>query len=545
MPCLTWSSAAFLGELGMARDYRPVLRDQVFLLPLDARDWLPEDHLVWFVLDVIDTLDVSAFEVSRRRGGVGTAGYDPRMLLSLLVYAYCRGVRSSRQIERLCHTDIAFKVLCAGDIPDHATIARFRAGSEKAFAGLFAQVLMIAARAGLARFGTIAIDGTKIPANASIDANRGADWFDQQTTQIAAGIVEEAQKVDEAENANAARGAVADGDRLPRTLASRAERADRIGRAEAELTEQQQRLGAEDKARSESAQVRLETSRAGQPVRGRIPDGPLRLAEAKAHLDRELRDHQAKLDRRAALIAAGKKPMGARPVPTEEHSRIIRARRVVAAAEAAATDATQKKDASKKSLPKTVANLTDPDSRIMPTRRGFLQGYNAQVAVTGDHIIIAIDTTQNPNDMTSFVPMMTVAVAAADTAHRATGSPEHQIGVVLADAGYCSNSNLNAPGPDRLIALGKSREQAAAARQSPTAGPPPVGATTREVMAHRLRTPEGAAAYKRRGATVEPSIGTLKTILARFSRRGLTAARSELNLAAAAYNLRKIHTAAL
>ncbi|WP_326564181.1 transposase [Micromonospora peucetia] len=139
------------------------------------RDWLPEDHLVWLVLDVVETLDVSAFEASRRRGGVGAAGYDPRMLLTLLVYAYCRGVRSSRQVERRCHTDVAFKVLCTADIPDHATIARFRAGSGHAFAGLFEQVLMIAARAGLARFGTIAIDGTKIPASASIDANRGQD----------------------------------------------------------------------------------------------------------------------------------------------------------------------------------------------------------------------------------------------------------------------------------------------------------------------------------------------------------------------------------
>lgn len=465
------------------------------------------------------------------------------MLLSLLVYSYCRGVRSSRQIERQCHTDIAFKVLCAGDIPDHATIARFRAGSEDAFAGLFAHVLLIAARAGLARFGTIAIDGTKIPANASIDANRGQDWFDKRAAQIATGIVDEAESVDAAENAQAAReGDDADGDRVPAALADRSGRAERVRRASAELAEQHRRLGADDDARRTAARARLKASRSGQPVRGRIPDGPLRLAEARAHLERELRDHQEKLDRRAALLAAGKKPMGAPPVPTEEHSRIIRARRVVAAAETAA-DAAADQQAPTKNLPKTVANITDPDSRVMPTRRGFLQGYNAQVAVTSDHVIAAVDVTRNPNDMGSFVPMMTAAVNVASTLHRATGSPEHQIGVVLADAGYCSNSNLNSPGPDRLIALGKSREQAAAALRSPTCGPPPADATTREAMDHRLRTLEGAHAYKRRGATVEPSIGTLKTILGRFSRRGLTAAHSELNLAAAAYNVRKIHTA--
>jgi transposase len=225
MPCQGWPAGRVLGELSVARDYRPVLRDQVFLLPLDMRDWLPEDHLVWFVLDVIETLDVSAFEKPRRRGGVGAAGYDPRMLLGLLVYSYCRGVRSSRQIERQCHTDIAFKVLCAGDIPDHATIARFRAVSEEAFVGLFAQVLMIAARAGVARFGTIAIDGTKIPANASIDANRGRDWFDQHAARIAADLVADAVEADAAEDREASRSSEEpDGDRIPRTLT------DRVGR---------------------------------------------------------------------------------------------------------------------------------------------------------------------------------------------------------------------------------------------------------------------------------------------------------------------------
>ncbi|WP_259460376.1 hypothetical protein [Pseudarthrobacter phenanthrenivorans] len=110
-----------------------------------------------------------------------------------------------------------------------------------------------------------------------------------------------------------------------------------------------------------------------------------------------------------------------------------------------------------------VANTTDPQSRMMPTRLGFVQGYNAQVAVTGDHLIAAVDVNQQPNDMPSFVPMMTAATDAASGLHARTGSPEHRIGVVLADAGYCSNKNLEAPGPDRIIALGKGREQHAEA----------------------------------------------------------------------------------
>lgn len=148
----------------MAREFRPVARDQVFLLAPDMREWLPDDHLVWFVLDTLKALDLGEFDAGRRRGGVGAAGYDPRMLLGLLIYAYCRGVRSSRQVERLCGTDVAFRVLCDQDIPDHCTLARIRADSHDAFASLFTRVLLIAGHAGLARFGTVAIDGTKIAA---------------------------------------------------------------------------------------------------------------------------------------------------------------------------------------------------------------------------------------------------------------------------------------------------------------------------------------------------------------------------------------------
>ncbi len=114
----------------MAKSYRPVLRDQPMLVPVDMREWLPPDHLVWFVLDAVEALDVDGLERSRRRGGAGAAGYDPRMLLALLIYAYCQGVRSSRKIERMCVTDVAFRVLCAQDGPDHATIARFRAEAQ-------------------------------------------------------------------------------------------------------------------------------------------------------------------------------------------------------------------------------------------------------------------------------------------------------------------------------------------------------------------------------------------------------------------------------
>ena len=512
------------------------------LLPVDLREWLPADHLVWFVLETVDELDTSALERSRRRGGAGAAGYDPRMLLGLLVYAYCQGVRSSRQIERRCLTDVAFRVLCAQDGPDHATIARFRAEAAEAFTDLFAQVLIVAARAGLGRFGTVAIDGTKIGANASLDANRGRAWFDQHVEDIVA----DADRTDEAENAAATTSADDDQpDRVPADLGDRTRRRERIRQAAMELTAQHQRRSRVEEERAAAAWERRRRSEDGQPVVGRIPEGPHRLAEARAHLAREIAIHQAKLDRYAALIAAGRKPMGRPPLPMEASTRITRARRVVGNAEAAAEKAAATPESTPgKDLPKVVANTTDPQSRIMPTRRGFLQGYNTQIAVTSDQLIVAVQVGQSPNDQRCFTPMMQAAQDAAARLHAVTGHADHVIGTVLADAGYNSDANLNADGPDRLIATGKGRDHArAAAEEEPAHGPPPADTTPREANAHRLTTAAGRDLYKRRGATVEPGIGNLKKIIDRFSRRGLDNATSELHLAAAAFNLMKVHKA--
>lgn len=520
----------------MAKSYRPVQRDQVFLLPPDMSDWLPPDHLVWFLLQIVEALDTTALEgATRRRGGAGAAGYDPRMLLALLVYAYCLGVRSSRQIERMCGTDLAFRVVCAQDGPDHATIARFRTDAAGVFNDLFSQVLMIAARAGLGRFGTVAIDGTKIAANASIDANRGKEWFDRQ----AAEMISDAEQVDQAEHS--CEGGL---DRVPVSLSDRTRRAERIERAARELREQLHRRAREDADRNAAAIARRKRSEDGQPVVGRIPEGPHRLPEARAHLAREIAIHQAKLDRHAALIAAGKKPMGRPPVAMDASTRVQRAQRVVRNAEAAALAAANRPAAKAHNLPTVVANTTDPQSRIMPTRKGFLQGYNAHVAVTGDQLIVAVHVGQSTNDQACFVPMMRAAQDAAAHMYAATGSGDHVIGTVLADAGYNSDANLTAAGPDRLIALGKQRDQSRTATEAPEDGPPPAAATPREANRHRLRTPQGRTLYKRRGATVEPGIGNLKKIIDRFSRRGLDNATHELHLAATAFNIKKIHRAA-
>jgi transposase len=146
----------------MAKGYRPVQRDQPFLLPPDMREWLPEDHAVWLVIGAVDRLDTSAVHAVRRTGGAGARGYDPQMLVTLLIWAYASGVTSSRRIEELCRTDVAFRVICAGDVPDHVTIARFRAAFPDLAQELFTQVLMLCARLGMGQIGVVALDGMKI-----------------------------------------------------------------------------------------------------------------------------------------------------------------------------------------------------------------------------------------------------------------------------------------------------------------------------------------------------------------------------------------------
>jgi transposase len=156
----------------MAYNFLRADRDQPFLLPPDLRDWLPAGHLAWFVLDVVDQLDLQPFYRQHRDDGHGHPAYDPKTLLGVLLYGYCIGARSSRQLERRCQEDLAFRVLAANQTPDHVTIARFRARHEQALAGFLVESLKLCAAAGLVRLGVVALDGTKVAANAADRANR-------------------------------------------------------------------------------------------------------------------------------------------------------------------------------------------------------------------------------------------------------------------------------------------------------------------------------------------------------------------------------------
>jgi transposase len=178
----------------VAKAYRPVVRDQVFLLPPDMREWLPDDHPVWLVIEAVGQLDTSAFHARRRLGGAGAAAYDPDMMITMLVWAYANQVTSSRRIERLCGQDVAFRVICGGNLPDHVKVARFRQQFPDAAAGLFTQVLVLCARLGMGRLGMVALDGTKISANAAVDANRGEEKLAGLAAAVAAHAAADAQE---------------------------------------------------------------------------------------------------------------------------------------------------------------------------------------------------------------------------------------------------------------------------------------------------------------------------------------------------------------
>src|ERR687897_499985 len=151
----------------MPQNFLTCDRERSLLLPPDLRDWLDEDHLAWLVIEAVDEFDLEAFYASYRSDGHGAAAHDPKMMLTLFAYAYCVGERSSRGIERRCREDVAFRVITANQAPDHATIARFRVRHERALSELFGQVLGLCADAGMVRVWVVAVDGTKVHANAS------------------------------------------------------------------------------------------------------------------------------------------------------------------------------------------------------------------------------------------------------------------------------------------------------------------------------------------------------------------------------------------
>ncbi|MEK6328116.1 MAG: transposase [Actinomycetota bacterium] len=364
----------------MPQNFLTCDRDQPLLLPPDLRDWLPEDHLAWFVIEALDELDLEPFYAAYRADGHGRAAHDPKMMLTLLAYAYAVGERSSRGIERRCREDVAFRVICANQVPDHATIARFRARHQEALSGLFGQVLGLCADAGLVEVDVLAVDGTKLAASASNHATRSYE-------QIATEILAEAGRIDAAEDEIHGE---ARGDELPEHLASREGR-------RAWLREAKERLERERAAGEETIprerQKRLELCRR-------------RLIEDWQTEHRANRSYEAY---RARGVMKDGRRFGRRPNPHTPPEK-----------------------------PEGKLNLTDPDSKNMKAFRGYVQGYNAQAVTNRRQIIVAAEIATDGLDVAQLEPM--VQAAERELADAGVDArPE----VVLADAGYWANAHID------------------------------------------------------------------------------------------------------
>jgi transposase len=357
----------------MAQRFIACDREQSFLMPPDVREWLPPRHLAWFVIDAVAEMNLDAFYAAYRVDGRSRPPYDPAMMVGLLLYAYARGIRSSRVIERACEEDVAFRVLAAQQRPDHATIARFVERHQEAIAGLFGEVLTLCARSGLLQVGVIAVDGTKVHANASRDANLDFE-------QLAREIVEEAMDVDAAEDE---RFGEARGDELP-----------------SEFETAQGRRGW-----LREAKQRLEAERAADPQP--VPRSrPKRLKEAKRRLEEELwteaRANQAYEAYRARGRMKDGRRFGRPPDPYRPPA-----------------------------TPDGHVNVTDPDSHVVKGLRGFLQGYNAQAVTTADQIVLAAEIKTVGADFGHLEPMLNA------TQCELTGAGiDERPDVLLADAGY-------------------------------------------------------------------------------------------------------------
>src|SRR5688500_6643810 len=348
-------------------------REQSFLMPPDIREWLPERHVAWFVIDAVGEMELDAFYAAYRVDRRSRPPYDPAMMVALLLYAYARGIRSSRVIERACEEDVAFRVLAAQQRPDHATIARFVERHQEVIAGLFGEVLALCARSGLAKVGVIAVDGTKVQANAS--RNENLDY-----EQLAREILEEAKAVDATEDELYGE---ARGDELPPEFATAQGR-------RGWLREAKQRLEAERAANP-------------QPVpRSRAK----RLREAKRRLNEELWSEVRANRAYEAYRARGRMKDGRRfgrpPDPYEPPA-----------------------------IPEGRINLTDPDSRVVKGLRGFLQGYDAQAATHEHQVVLAAEIETVGADFGHLEPMLD-----ATERELAAAGVDEAPGVLLADAGY-------------------------------------------------------------------------------------------------------------
>ena len=465
---------------------------------------------MWSVLGAVEQMDLRGFAERYRLGGAGRAPLDPAMVVALLLYAYARGIRSSRGIERACWEDVAFKVICGMRTPDHSTIAEFRRRHEVEIAELFDEVLGLCREAGLVSVGVITIDGTKIKASASMDQNR--DY-----RELVGEILREAEEVDRREDELYGEDR---GDELPEQLRTAEGRRQALADAERRLAGRKDRpRGDETKPEAEKLEMDLESMVLGRRVLkrgGRIEW--LRVAR---------RELEALRRRQGAPVPRGRDERMIDAVERlEENHRVD-----LAAVEsyerwrATARDTTGRvlKGNSKPfvapKLPEGKINLSDPDSRVMRTQgTPPRQAYNAQATVNDRQVILAAEITNAAPDFGQLAPMFEATMRQL-SAQSVTDTPQ----VVLADAGYWHHpqmQQMTEQGIEVLVAPdGNLRE---GKRRGWEDG-------VYEQMREKLSSARGRKLYAQRKITIEPVFGQIKynRRIDRFMRRGRAAAQSE------------------
>lgn len=499
------------------RHYDP---EQEYLLPENPRTWLPKDHLVFFLNDVVDKMDLNAITQPYEAEERGYPPYHPVMMVKVLLYAYCIAVFSSRKIMRCLHEDVAFRVISGNNQPDFRTICEFRRRHLAALEGLFTQVLHLCMEANLVRLGHVSIDGTKVKANASrhkaMSYKRMGEEMDRLRREVRS-MLEEAERVDEEEDA-------VYGDRsgmeMPEELSDPERRREFIERAV-------EALGGSP-AKEEEATPSDDGAPSGRDLMGEEPFGELerragrmeRITKAKRVLEERVRQEVEEEEEDADH---GPGDSG------EDPGKKVSKRRKKG-------NRGGKKGAREPPVPKDKDqyNFTDPESRIMPdssNRKAFIQGYNSQLVVDeANQIILASDVTENPSDRPQLPGMM-------DKVEEGCGKhPKRASG----DAGYFSTGNLEyleSHGIDAYIPPDKTRHTHPPPKVS--RGRIPKGMSVSDKMRRKLRTKKGREVYSRRKAIVEPPIGQIKHArgFRRFSMRGKDKARGEWALVCMTHNI--------
>ena len=459
-------------------NFRPTDRLTGFLMPPSVDEWLPQTHLARFVAEVVESLDLSAMSKTYR--GSGSASYHPQVLFGVLMYGYATGVFSSRKLERATYDSVAFRFIAANDHPDHDTIATFRRRFLKEIEALFVQVLMPAREMGVLKMGTVALDGTKIHANASRHSALSYEHAGKIETQLKAEVATLMAKAEATDQAD-----IPDGMSIPEELARREARLATLADARAKIE-----------------------------------------ARAKERFEREQADYQAKLAAREAKTAAtGRKPGGKPPQPpvegplpadqinlTDEESRIM-------------------------PVPHSdTLGVRQPNAKV--AGGGFDQCYNAQAVVAADSLlVVAIDVVQAVNDKQQLQPMLNKLAALPAALGETTTLLADNGYFSAANVAACSATPI-----EPLIAMGRQPHYPPLDARFAAAPEPPKNPTPVEAMAHRLQTAEGRKLYALRKQIPEPVFGIIKSVMGfrQFLLRGIDGVRGEWSLVTMAWNMKRM-----